>query len=87
MGQNSALMMSKQSISPTPAGTKKKPILEIRKSLKPLTHSTHIGNQEIAQAFDPFQFNPFQFQEQGEKQHPGNASRQGESGQIDKKLA
>lgn len=47
----------------------------------------HIGNQEIAQAFDPFQFDPFQFQEQGEQQHPGNASRQRESGQIDEKLA
>ena len=42
MGISSALIRSKCSISATPGGTKKKPRLAIRKSVRPLTHSSFI---------------------------------------------
>ena len=48
---------------------------------------THVGNQEVAQAFYPFEPYPFQFQEKRQQEHSHDASRKGDAREVDEKFA
>ena len=47
---------------------------------------TEVGHKEIAESLHPLQLNPLQLQQQGEREHPDDARRQLDAGQVDNQL-